>query len=272
MNDNENLKKIQEVAALLANGATSEQIEVTLGLRIDEVEAIREYLARPGGGYQTPPRGGSQDEHNVIAPSEWEGPASSLVTRLLDHQPQTGDQTDIRDTILYMVLRVDTLRILMDSKVILDLNREIYDAGWQPPEYSPGWPHRGPVYIEISPPLTKEATGLDGDMHGLIITEDTGMDLRAILIPITHEEWVGVKAMTINPTTWEPQGLEDDGQYMGAFWLLFTQLATYLSADGTEIVPRQLTRSQERRLARTGRPNPWHIISPDGPQAETAGD
>ena len=261
MNDNENLKKIQEVAALLANGATSEQIEVTLGLRIHEVETIREHLARPGGGYQTPPRGGSQDEHLVISPSQWEGPASSLVTRLLDHQPQTGDQTDIRDTILYMVLRVDTLRILMDSKVILDLNSEIYAAGWQPPEYCPGWSHRGPVYIEISPPLTKEATGLDGDMHGLIITEDTGMDLRAILIPITHEEWIGVKAMTISPTTWEPQGLEDDdGQYMGAFWLLFTQLATFLSADGTEIVPRPLTRSEQRRLARTGRPNPWHII------------
>ena len=100
MNDNENLKKIQEVAALLANGATSEQIEVTLGLRIHQVEAIREHLARPGGGYQTPPGGGSPDEHLVISPSQWEGPASSLVTRLLDHQPQTGDQTDIRDTIL----------------------------------------------------------------------------------------------------------------------------------------------------------------------------
>ena len=160
-----------------------------------------------------------------------------------------------------MVLRVDTLRILMDSKVILDLNSEIYAAGWQPPEYCPGWSHRARSTSRYRRPLTKEATGLDGDMHGLIITEDTGMDLRAILIPITHEEWIGVKAMTISPTTWEPQGLEDDdGQYMGAFWLLFTQLATFLSADGTEIVPRPLTRSEQRRLARTGRPNPWHII------------
>ena len=348
-NEHESLTTIWQVASLLEDGATSEQIEVNLGLRIHEVEAILEHLAihtdsksqtqnrptpkeravlhfirhhaesntsprsnpstqeiqegcgmetlaeaeeltqrlmqkryilpiedaTPGDWYNTPSRGPNQDEHGVISPSEWEGPMSSLVARLLERQPETEEQTEMRDNILYMVMREDTLRILMDSQVILDLNQTGMDPGWQPPEYSPGWPHRYPVYIEISPPLTQESTGLDGEMHGLIITEDTGKDMRAVLIPVTRNGWVGVKAMTINPTTWEPgtlDGDEDDGDHIGHFLLLFTQLATFLSDHKNEIIPRPLTRSQQRRLARTGRPNPWHIISPDGPKDAPAGE
>ena len=327
MNEHPNMRTIWQVASLIEDGATSEQIEVELSLSILEVHDIREHLATPeedpgqpgtrttpkeaafmhfihhhmessssgqeaptseeirdGCGIETwaemdqlaarlfekgfittveeaPPEDGTQDPSSLIGPAQWQGPMSSLVAALLDQQPGDDTQMQLTETLLHLVLRKDTLRILMDSELITRLHRAAMDPGWQPPKYSPGWPYREPVYIEISPPLTEEATGLEGEMHGLIITEDTGMDLRGVLAPSILNGRVELMAMTIRPTNWDPEALdEQDIPAMRHLFLLLTALVVFLTDDRTQIVPRPLTRTQRRRLARTRRINPWHII------------
>ena len=359
MNEHRNMRTIWQVASLIEDGATSEQIEVELSVSIKEVHHIREHLATPeeapgqpgtrttpkeaafmhfihhhmessssgqeaptseeirnGCGIETwaemdqlaarllekgfittveeaPPEDGTQNPSSLIGPAQWQGPTSSLVAALLDQQPGDDTQTQLTETLLHLVLRKDTLRILMDSELITRLHRAAMDPSWQPPEYSPGWPHRGPVYIEISPPLTEEVTRIKGEMHGLIITEDTGMDLRGVLAPsilngrvelmamtirliITEDTGMDLRgvlapsilngrvelmAMTIRPTNWDPEALDElDVPAMRHLFLLLTALVVFLTDDRTEIVPRPLTRTQKRRLARTGRTNPWHII------------
>ena len=337
MNEHQSMRTIWQVASLTQDGATSEQIEVGLGLSIQEVRDIREHLATPERapgqpgtkttpkeaailhfiqhhmesnssgqeapssdeirdacgietlaemnqlaaqllekGYITPveetppaevydryPEEETQGASGLLHPAQWQGPLSSLVTRLLSQDPSDNTQAQLRDTLLQLVLRKDTLRIMMDSELITRLHRATMDPGWQPPEYSPGWPHQGAVYIEISPPLTQEVSGIEGEMHGLIITQDTGRDLRGVLVPSTLNGRADLMAMTINPTTWEPEALnEQDIPLMRHLFLFLTAVAVFLTDDSTEIVPRPLNRTQRRRMARTEGTNPWHVIRP----------
>ena len=202
-----------------------------------------------------------EPETNLLDPRAWEGPPSRLLTELLEQeQDRSDDQERPTDTTLYYILRKDTLRILMETgefMAILDRIMEEEPAGVKE---DARWPHSGPIYIELteaSPEMPEEYRGF---VHSFIITEDYGDDIRKVMIPNNLENGPGTIGAGLNIKTGEIVGIFGPETRWERTIELVRRLAAFLTDENNEFVEMPLSRSQRRRLQRSGQPNPWHLV------------
>ena len=189
----------------------------------------------------------------------WEGPPSRLVTEILNRDLSDEQETSAESP-LYYILRKDTLRVLLDMddfRAILNQTMTEEPTGVKE---DARWPHPGPIYIELSEALPEGPEEYLGVVHGFIITDDYGDDTRGVMIPNTREDGPGTAGVGFNIKTGAIIGMFGPVVHWEQITELFRRLAAFLTDENNEIVEMPLSRSQRRRLQKSGQPNPWHVV------------
>ena len=212
-------------------------------------------------------------ETDLLDPRAWEGPPSRLLTELLEQeQEQSDDQERPNDTTLYYILRKDTLRILMETGEFMAILDRIMEEEPTGVKEDARWPHSGPIYIELTEASPEMPEGYSGFVHSFIITEDYGDDIRTVMIPNNLEDGPGTIGVGLNIKTGDIIGIFGPEAKWERAIKLVRHIVTFLTDENNEFVEMPLSRSQRRRLQRSGQPNPWHLVRHRGREDAQRGD
>ena len=198
-------------------------------------------------------------EVELLDPETWEGPPSRMVAELLVEEASKWKETP-ELTLIYRILRKDTLRVLMDTGefiAILDQVAEQESTGFRE---DARWPNPGPIYIELTgdlPEIPEEDREL---IHSYIISEDSGDGTRMVMIPTDTPDGLAAKSVMLNTRTGEITGLFGEEREWGTAIEMSRRLIAFLTDENYEFVEMPLSRSARRRLQRSGAPNPWHVV------------
>ena len=252
-------------------GPSTKEIADAFGIRTEEAQDALDSVVRKGliSGFPELERSssGEDSEDRLVHPTHWEGPASTLVGDLMLSEPTDGDQEDMKNVLLYTVLRERTLRILLEKETFLET---LEDAGIRPRSRTGrdvSWPSQDDIYVEIDNgglpmPMIPPAPEGVGTMHGMIIFhQKLHEEFRGVAIAITHGNWAGAKLFKIDNRTSQvtgPNGEPFAGDEEIAS--LIGRLADLLTTEDAELAEWPLTRSQQRRIAKAGHINAWHVL------------
>ena len=200
-----------------------------------------------------------EPETNLLDPRAWEGPPSRLLTELLE-QDRSDDQETTVESPLHYILRKDTLRILMETGEFMAIIDRIMEEGPTGVKERARLPHAGPIYIELTEASPEFPEGYSGFVHSFIITQDYGDDIRTVMIPNNLEDGPGTIGVGLNIKTGEIIGIFGPETKWERSIELVRHLVTFLTDENNEFVEMPLSRSQRRRLQRSGQPNPWHVV------------
>ena len=194
---------------------------------------------------------------DCINPLRWPGRPSSLVSTLWADQ-HIGP-ADNADALLYVALRRDTLRILLQPEQMEYIFYTPQLSRPHPPH--PRWRFTQNVYLEYPEP-TEGPEDDPGLCHGILVPKNGNHpNTRCMVFPHTHNCVATAKEAEVDITNWTFMADDAaDQEHAETLAGIFRRLARLLTHPGNRIVPMPLTRAQQRQAGRDRQPNPWHMV------------
>ena len=214
--------------------------------------SFSDLLSEEEDGFEVP-------EVELLDPRAWEGPPSRMVAELLVEEASKWEETP-ELTLIYRILRKDTLRVLIDTGefiAILDQVAKQESTGFRA---DARWPNPGPIYIELTGDLPEIPEEDKEVIHSYIISEDSGDGTRIVMIPTDTPDGSAATSVMLNTRTGEITGLFGEEREWGTAIEMSRRLIAFLTDENYEFVEMPLSRTARRRLQRSGAPNPWHVV------------